>query len=49
MMENRPRAIGFTRGFSHEGKQYGGCTNYCQAIDRKAQIYDDIQGNDYPI
>ena len=49
MMENRPEAIGFTRGLSHEGKKYGGWTNYCRAIDRKVQSYDDIQGNDYAI
>ena len=49
MMENRPGALGFTWGFSQEGKYYGGWTNYCQAIDRKAQSYDDIQGNDYEI
>ena len=26
---------------------YGGQTNYCWAIDRRANNCDDIQGNDY--
>ena len=37
-----PGAIGFTSGFSWDSIYYGGWTNYCQAIDRKAHNYDDI-------
>ena len=42
-----PGGIVFTRGFSHDSKYYGGWTNYCRAIDRTAQIHDDIEGNDH--
>ena len=45
MMENRPGAVDFTSGFSRENSN-SGQTNYCWAIDREANNYDDIQGND---
>ena len=46
MMENRPRAMGFTRGFSLERKHTVG-KQITVEHDRKAQSYDNIQGNDH--
>ena len=40
MIKVDPGAIVFTRGFSLEHIAYGGKTNYCWAIDRKANNYD---------
>ena len=47
MIKVDPGAIVFTRGFSLIIIAYGGWTNYCWAIDRKAHTYDVIHGNDH--
>ena len=47
MIENRPGEPQFSLEASLEKIAYDGQTNYCWSIDRKANNYDDIQGNDH--
>ena len=42
MMENRPRAIGFTRGFSLERKHTVGKQNTVEQLIENVHSYDDI-------
>ena len=43
MIKKRPGAVDFTSGFSREKTANDGGSNYCWAIDRTSNNYDDIQ------